>query len=71
MKNLEARILAIGDSSGDTCLIERADIGIAFEPKCPELERRADTVIAGNIAQILTRIEKSHCGSNKNFAFDH
>lgn len=38
-------IIAVGDSEVDTCMVKTAGIGVAFQPKCKELETAADLVI--------------------------
>ncbi len=38
-------IIAVGDSDVDTCMVKSAGIGVAFQPKCKELELAADLII--------------------------
>ena len=45
-----SRIVAVGDNDGDACLLQEADLGIAFEPKTCEVAKIAKHVIRGNIA---------------------
>ena len=37
--------VAIGDNKVDICMIQEAGIGIAFDPKLPEIEKAADRII--------------------------
>jgi phosphoserine phosphatase SerB len=48
--------VAIGDNLSDVCMLERAGLGIAFNPKHPQLEKVADVVITGDLRQILSII---------------
>ncbi|RMF91103.1 MAG: HAD family hydrolase [Methanobacteriota archaeon] len=46
--------IAIGDNAVDICMVKGADLGIAFNPKVPELEEAADVVIrSGDLREIL------------------
>lgn len=38
-------IIAVGDSEVDTCMVKNAGVGVAFQPKCKELELVADLII--------------------------
>lgn len=38
-------IIAVGDSDVDTCMVKTGGIGVAFQPKCKELEMVADLTI--------------------------
>jgi glucosyl-3-phosphoglycerate synthase len=49
-------VLAVGDSANDLCLLRRAGVGIAFEPKTEALGRVANRVIHGDMRQVL-----DHC----------
>lgn len=48
-----ARILAIGDSRNDVCLLKRAGFGVAFEPKSEEVALAANAVIHGDLRKAL------------------
>ncbi len=50
-----ARVLAVGDSGNDVCLLRHAAVGIAFEPKTDALASAARHVIHGDLRQVLTR----------------
>ncbi|MFQ5887672.1 MAG: HAD family hydrolase [Candidatus Hydrothermarchaeales archaeon] len=39
--------VAVGDNLVDICMLQKAGLGIAFNPKVPELEDTADVVIKG------------------------
>ena len=39
------RCVAIGDNLSDVCMLEKAGLGVAFNPKHPKLEKVADIVI--------------------------
>lgn len=47
--------VAIGDSKSDLCMLERANIGIAFRPKQKILEEKADVSIKEADLAIVTR----------------
>ena len=49
------RCVAIGDNLSDACMIEKAGLGIAFNPKHPKLEEVAD-IITEDLSQILSII---------------
>lgn len=48
--------VAIGDNLSDVCMLEKAGLGIAFNPKHPKLERVADIVITEDLCHILSII---------------
>ncbi len=48
-----SRVLAIGDSANDVCLLRHAGFGVAFEPKSEEVELAANVVIRGDLRQAL------------------
>ena len=47
------RCVAIGDNLSDVCMLEKAGLGIAFNPKHPKLEKAADKVITEDLSHIL------------------
>lgn len=52
--------VAVGDNRVDLCMLQKADIGIAFNPKVPELENAADVVIKEkDLRKILKYIDSS------------
>lgn len=48
-----SRILAVGDSDPDSCMLQGAGIGVAFQPKSAGVESAADHVYHDNLLQIL------------------
>jgi phosphoserine phosphatase len=52
------RTVAIGDNIADICMLEQASLGIAFNPKAPEVEGSADVTVRGNLEGILPIIRK-------------
>jgi phosphoserine phosphatase len=51
-----ARCVAIGDNLSDVCMVEKAGLGIAFNPKHPKLEKVADVVITDDLSRVLLAI---------------
>lgn len=51
------RTLVIGDNDGDACLLQSADLGIAFEPKTRHVANCANQIIRRNIASALNYID--------------
>ncbi len=51
------RTLAVGDSKGDFCIIERAAIGVAFRPRDPEIIKVADLVVYGDFFELADRLK--------------
>ena len=51
------RILAIGDNDGDACLLQAADLGIAFEPKTRHVASCANQIIRRNVASALNYMD--------------
>lgn len=51
------KTLAIGDSKGDFCMIERAAIGVAFRPKDPGIVKVADFVVYGDFFELLDKLK--------------
>jgi len=51
------KTLAIGDSKGDFCIIERAAIGVAFRPKDPEIVKIADLVVYGDFFELVDKLK--------------
>ena len=47
------RCVAIGDNLADVCMLEKAGLGIAFNPKHPKLEKAADVIITEDLSRIL------------------
>jgi phosphoserine phosphatase SerB len=52
------RTVAVGDNIADICMLEQASLGIAFNPKAPEVERSADVTVRGDLEGILATIRK-------------
>jgi phosphoserine phosphatase SerB len=52
------RTVAVGDNIADICMLERASLGIAFNPKTLEVERSADVTVKGNLEGILPIIRR-------------
>ena len=52
------RTVAIGDNIADICMLEAAGLGIAFNPKAPEVEQGADVTVRGDLKGILAIIRK-------------
>ena len=50
--------VAVGDNIADICMLEAASLGIAFNPKAPEVERSADVTVRGDLGGILAIIRK-------------
>ena len=47
------RCVAVGDNLADVCMLETAGLGIAFNPKHPDVEKAADVVITEDLSAIL------------------
>jgi len=47
------RCVAIGDNLSDVCMLEKAGLGIAFNPKHPRVEKAADIVVTEDLSRIL------------------
>jgi phosphoserine phosphatase SerB len=52
------RTVAVGDNIADNCMLEQASLGIAFNPKAPEVESSADVTVWGDLGGILPIIRK-------------
>jgi len=50
------KCVAIGDNLSDACMLEKAGVGIAFNPKHLRVEKVADTVIIKDLSLILPLI---------------
>ncbi|MCL0057913.1 HAD-IB family phosphatase, partial [Dehalococcoidales bacterium] len=50
------RCVAVGDNLSDVCMVEKAGLGIAFNPKHPKLEKAADIIITEELSRILSII---------------
>ncbi len=50
------KCVAIGDNLSDVCMLEKAGLGIAFNPKHTRVEKAADTVIIKDLSLILPLI---------------
>jgi glucosyl-3-phosphoglycerate synthase len=50
------RCVAIGDNLADVCMLEKAGLGIAFNPKHPKLAKVADVIITEDLSRILSII---------------
>ena len=48
--------IAVGDNISDVCMLEKAGLGIAFNPKYPRVEKAADIVIIKDLSRILPLI---------------
>jgi len=48
-----ARILAVGDSTNDICLLKQAGLGIAFEPKTDAVRMASGNWIQGDLRKVL------------------
>lgn len=62
--------LAIGDSKGDYCMIERAAIGVAFRPRDPEIIKGAHLVVHGDFFDLINKLKPflmrfQHSSSNQ------
>ena len=51
------KTLAVGDSKGDLCMIERAALGVAFRPKDPELIEIADLVVYKDYFELIDKLK--------------
>lgn len=51
------KTLAIGDSKGDFCIIERAAIGVAFRPKDSQIVKIADLVVYGDFFELVDKLK--------------
>lgn len=51
------KTLAIGDSKGDFCIIERAAIGVAFRPKDSQIVKIADLVVYGDFFELFDKLK--------------
>jgi glucosyl-3-phosphoglycerate synthase len=51
-----SRILSVGDSANDICLLRQSGTGIAFEPKAQEVSAAADFVIHSDMQQVLAHL---------------
>lgn len=51
------KTLAIGDSKGDFCMIERAAIGVAFRPRDPKIISIADVVVYGDFFELINKLK--------------
>lgn len=47
------RVLAVGDSDNDVCLLREAGISVAFQPKTPAVRDAAQHVVEGDLRGIL------------------
>jgi len=52
------RTVAVGDNIADICMLEQASLGIAFNPKAPEVESSADVTVRGDLAEIIAIIRR-------------
>jgi len=41
-----AQTVAVGDNTSDICVLRRAGLGVAFNPKHPDLSRHADVTVS-------------------------
>jgi phosphoserine phosphatase len=51
------KTLAIGDSKGDFCMIERAALGVAFRPKDSKIIKIADLVVYGDFFELVDKLK--------------
>jgi len=49
-----ARTVAIGDNTADICMLTQAGLGIAFNPKTPEVDKSADITLYNDLSELLT-----------------
>ena len=54
---LEGRIIAVGDSDSDLCMLEGADIAIAYRPKNERISQKAD-IIVQDFKEAITYLQK-------------
>jgi len=47
------RCVAIGDNLSDVCMLKKAGLGIAFNPKHSRVEKAADIVVTEDLSRIL------------------
>lgn len=50
------RVLAVGDSAPDACMLKAAGISVAFQPKSKDFEACAGHLVHGNLLEILAFI---------------
>jgi phosphoserine phosphatase SerB len=50
------RTVAIGDNAADICMLRQAGLGVAFNPKTPDVTQNADITICNDMSQLLTII---------------
>lgn len=58
------RVVAIGDSDPDACMLRAAGVGIAFQPKTKTFEAAASHIIQDNLMEILSHLERHATTSN-------
>jgi len=51
------RVVAVGDSDPDACMLRAAGVGIAFQPKTKTFEAAASHIIQDNLMEILSYLE--------------
>jgi phosphoserine phosphatase len=51
------KTLAIGDSKGDFCMLERAALGVAFRPKDSKITKIADLVVYGDFFELVDKLK--------------
>lgn len=51
------RTLVVGDSRSDSCIIERAAIGVAFKPKDLSIVKIADLVVYGDFFDLMDKLK--------------
>lgn len=51
------KTIAVGDSKGDYCMIEQAEVGVAFNPKDPEIIKSADLVVYGDFLELRDKLK--------------
>jgi len=54
---LGGRTVAIGDSDSDYCMLEGADISIAYKPKVERIKEKADFV-AQDFNEVITFLKR-------------
>jgi phosphoserine phosphatase SerB len=52
------RTIAIGDNTADICMLKQAGLGIAFNPKTPEVAQSANITIYNDMSQLLTILKQ-------------
>ncbi len=62
------KTIAVGDNDGDACLLQAADVGIAFEPKTRRTANSASHVVKRNLALALSCIDREFSAFNSQWS---